>query len=135
MIGDIKINLCGPRSSTEFSGRSAIVAKHTEQRRNGQSPPLGFKQSVWKSWTSDNRGICGNCGSPQEWFFNNWFDQKQNTVDPQEVSASDVICSCRNKSKQFTVVACKTVALSLPLPAGHAESLAEAIQTAAITPL
>ena len=76
MIGDVKIALRGTRCSTELSGRSAIVTKHTEQRRKGQSPSLGFKQSVQKSWTLDNRGICGNCGSPQELFFNNWFDKK-----------------------------------------------------------
>ena len=100
------IRYCGEAHRTE----NIYTEQNTpnrEQIRNGQSPSLGFKQSVRKSGTSDNRGICGNCGSPQEWFFNNWFDQKQNTVEPQEVSASDVVCSFRNKSKRFTVVACK----------------------------
>ena len=110
MIRDVKVALYGPRSSTELCGRSAIVMKHTEQRRNGQSPSLSLKQSFRNSWTSDNRGICGNCGSPQEWSFHNWFDQKQNAVEPQEVSVSDVVCSCRSKSKQFTVKACKSSA-------------------------
>ena len=92
MIHDVKIALFGPRSSTELSERSAIVTKHTKQRRNGQSPSLGFKQSVRKSGTSDNRGICGNCGSPQEWFFNNWFDQNKTLLNHKK-SQQAMLCA------------------------------------------